>query len=89
MVQSGDFGSTAGVIPDGTPDPTVLQVAADVGRAPVTGDVAGCEFAVKISMWTPEDPHNQDRWLPERVAAGSAPCSGLEEERDTIPKPAA
>jgi hypothetical protein len=27
------------VIPDGTPDPTVLQVAADGGRVLVTGDV--------------------------------------------------
>ena len=34
-----DFRGAAGVIPDGTPDATVLQVAANAGRVLVTGDV--------------------------------------------------
>jgi hypothetical protein len=34
-----DFRGAAGVIPDGTPDPRVLQVAADAGRVLVTRDV--------------------------------------------------
>jgi hypothetical protein len=34
-----DFRAAAGVIPDGTPDPSVLQVAADAGRVLITGDV--------------------------------------------------
>jgi hypothetical protein len=34
-----DFQSAAGFIPDGTPDPEVLRVAADAGRVLVTADV--------------------------------------------------
>jgi hypothetical protein len=34
-----DFQGAAGVIPNGTPDPTVLQVAASAGRVLVTGDI--------------------------------------------------
>jgi predicted nuclease of predicted toxin-antitoxin system len=35
-----DFRGTKGVIPDGTPDPEVLRMAADAGRVLVTRDVA-------------------------------------------------
>jgi predicted nuclease of predicted toxin-antitoxin system len=34
-----DFRGAAGVIPDGTPDPEVLQIAAEVGRVLVSRDV--------------------------------------------------
>jgi Domain of unknown function (DUF5615) len=34
-----DFQNAAGIIPDGTPDPEVLRVAADAGRILVTADV--------------------------------------------------
>jgi hypothetical protein len=34
-----DFQGAAGVIPEGTPDPQVLQIAADSGRVLVTGDL--------------------------------------------------
>jgi hypothetical protein len=34
-----DFRAAAGVIPDGSRDPVVLQVAADAGRVLVTGDL--------------------------------------------------
>ena len=34
-----DFQSAVGVIPDGTPDPRVLPIAADSGRVLVTGDL--------------------------------------------------
>jgi len=34
-----DFRAAAGVIPDGTPDPDVLRIAAEVGRVLVSRDV--------------------------------------------------
>ena len=34
-----DFQAAAGVIPDGTPDPAVLRLAAEGGRVLVTGDL--------------------------------------------------
>ena len=34
-----DFRGAVGVIPDGTPDPRVLHIAADSGRVLVTGDL--------------------------------------------------
>jgi hypothetical protein len=34
-----DFRSATGVIPDGTPDPEVLRIAAEEGRILVSGDV--------------------------------------------------
>ena len=34
-----DFQNAVGVIPDGTPDPSVLHIAADSGRVLVTGDL--------------------------------------------------
>jgi len=47
-----DFQSAVGVIPDGTPDPRVLHIAADSGRVLVTLQVIceRCKFTLE-SLW--------------------------------------
>jgi hypothetical protein len=45
-----DFRSATGVSPDGTPDPTVLQVAPMAAGFSLRGTSERCEFASKISL---------------------------------------
>jgi hypothetical protein len=75
-----DFRGAAGVIPDGTPGPTVLQVTMQVhlDNFVLHGDSPGVllipssrsigaaieGLLIVWLTWTPEDLRNQVRWLP-------------------------
>src|SRR5438105_3319409 len=52
-----DFRAAAGVIPDGTPDTEVLQIAAEAGRVLVTRDVSTM-------------PDHFERFVAERESPG-------------------
>ena len=51
-----DFQSAVGVIPDGTPDPRVLHIAADSGRVLVTGDLRTMQVHFKEFVAQRESP---------------------------------
>ena len=51
-----DFRAAAGVIPDGTPDPEVLRIAAAAGRVLVSRDVSTMPGHFEQSIQTQESP---------------------------------
>lgn len=51
-----DFRAAAGVIPDGTPDPEVLRIAADAGRVLVSRDVSTMPGQFEQFIHTQESP---------------------------------
>jgi hypothetical protein len=51
-----DFRAAAGVIPDATPDPQVLQIAADAGRVLVSRDVSTMPVHFKQFVAKHESP---------------------------------
>ena len=51
-----DFRAAAGVIPDGTPDPEVLRIAAEAGRVLVSRDVSTMPGHFKQFIQTQESP---------------------------------
>jgi hypothetical protein len=52
-----DFRAAAGVLPDSTPDPDVLQIAAEAGRVLVTRDITTM-------------PDHFERFVAERESPG-------------------
>jgi len=65
-----DFRGAAGVIPDGTPDPTVLQVAANAGRVLVTGDVRTMRVHLESFVMRRDSPGVQ--LIPSSRSIGAA-----------------
>jgi hypothetical protein len=51
-----DFQGAAGVIPDGTPDPAVLRIAAEAGRVLVTGDLRTMQIHFRDFVAKEESP---------------------------------
>lgn len=64
-----DFRGAGGVIPDGTPDPEVLRIAAEADRVPVSRDVATIPGHFRRFIKQNESPGLL--WIPSRRPIGA------------------